>query len=109
MSDCLWCGGRFRLSGMEDDLRGKGGMWTLRFERIQNVLSWWVFQFPICFDNNVTMFFCVFAGITGAILLCAFFVDLIVWYKAGSISFVNEQVLEVELHTVSGKEKGEPE
>lgn len=48
-------------------------------------------------------------GITGAILLCAFFVDLIVWYKAGSINFVNEQVLEVELHTVSSKEKGEPE
>lgn len=51
----------------------------------------------------------MFLGITGAILLCAFFVDLIVWYKAGSINFVNEQIWEVELHTVSGKEKGEPE
>lgn len=49
------------------------------------------------------------SGITGAILLCAFFVDLIVWYKAGSINFVNEQVLEVELHAVSSKDKGEPE
>jgi hypothetical protein len=32
----------------------------------------------------------VCAGTTGAILLCAFFVDLIVWYKAGSISFAEE-------------------
>lgn len=52
----------------------------------------------------------LFAGVTGAILLCAFFVDLIVWYKAGSINFVNEQVpLEVELHVISGRDKEEPE
>lgn len=49
-------------------------------------------------------------GVTGAILLCAFFVDVIVWYKAGSIDFVNEQVpLEVELHVMPGKDKEEPE
>lgn len=51
-----------------------------------------------------------FAGTTGAILLCAFFVDVIVWYKAGSINFVDEQVpYEEELHTITGKIKNEPE
>ncbi|XP_017781677.1 PREDICTED: solute carrier organic anion transporter family member 3A1 [Nicrophorus vespilloides] len=43
-------------------------------------------------------------GTTGAILLCAFFVDLIVWYKAGSINFVDEQApLEEELHAIKGR------
>lgn len=43
-------------------------------------------------------------GTTGAILLGAFFVDVIVWYKAGSIKFVDEQVpFEEELHTITGK------
>lgn len=53
---------------------------------------------------------CLFSGVTGAILLCAFFVDVIVWYKAGSINFVNEQGLfEVELNVITGKDKEEPE
>lgn len=30
------------------------------------------------------------AGTTGAILMCAFLVDIVVWYKAGSINFVDE-------------------
>lgn len=49
-------------------------------------------------------------GTTGAILLGAFFVDVIVWYKAGSIKFVDEQVpFEEELHTITGKIKTEGE
>lgn len=32
-----------------------------------------------------------FAGTTGGILMLAFVVDIVVWYKAGSISFVEEQ------------------
>lgn len=49
------------------------------------------------------------AGTTGAILLCAFFVDVIVWYKAGSINFVDEQVpLEEELTSMTKKSITEP-
>lgn len=53
------------------------------------------------------LFFC--AGTTGAILLCAFFVDIIVWYKAGSINFVDEQVAvqEEELNPMTGKSRSE--
>lgn len=41
-------------------------------------------------NNRCTESLFIVTGTTGAILLCAFFVDLIVWYKAGSISFVEE-------------------
>nr|CAD7398269.1 unnamed protein product [Timema poppensis] len=46
---------------------------------------------------------------TGAILLCAFFVDIIVWYKAGSINFVDEQVpiQEEELDPIASKTRSE--
>ncbi|XP_018325614.1 solute carrier organic anion transporter family member 3A1 [Agrilus planipennis] len=58
------------------------------------------------YDANVFRMF--YHGITGAILLCAFFVDIIVWYKAGSINFVDEQVpLEEELHSITGKPRSE--
>ncbi|XP_023718722.1 solute carrier organic anion transporter family member 74D [Cryptotermes secundus] len=48
-------------------------------------------------------------GTTGAILLCAFFMDIIVWYKAGSINFVDEQVppQEEELNPITGKARSE--
>jgi hypothetical protein len=48
-------------------------------------------------------------GTTGAILLCAFFMDIIVWYKAGSINFVDEQVppQEEELNPIAGKARSE--
>ncbi|CAH1153796.1 unnamed protein product [Phaedon cochleariae] len=60
------------------------------------------------YDSNVFRMF--YHGTTGAILLCAFFVDILVWYKAGSINFVDEQVpFEEELHTITGKIKNEPE
>lgn len=32
-----------------------------------------------------------FAGTTGGILMLAFVVDIVVWYKAGSINFVEER------------------
>lgn len=57
-----------------------------------------------CIKNK----FARISGTTGAILLCAFFVDLIVWYKAGSINFVDEQpAVEEELHAITGKPKPE--
>ncbi|KAJ8955397.1 hypothetical protein NQ318_003495, partial [Aromia moschata] len=60
------------------------------------------------YDSDVFRMF--YHGTTGAILLCAFFVDVIVWYKAGSINFVDEQVpFEEELHTITGKIKGDLE
>lgn len=33
----------------------------------------------------------MFAGTTGALMSCAFIVDLIVWYKADKINFGNEE------------------
>lgn len=54
----------------------------------------------------------IIIGTTGAILLCAFFVDLIVWYKAGKIIIsegADEEVkvekvpLEEELHAIAAK------
>ncbi|KAG5895478.1 hypothetical protein JTB14_011176 [Gonioctena quinquepunctata] len=63
-----------------------------------------------CGLYNSDMFRMFYHGTTGAIMLLAFFVDIIVWYKAGSITFVDEQVLfEEELHTITGKIKSEPE
>ena len=49
------------------------------------------------------------AGTTGAILLFAFFMDIIVWYKAGSINFVDEQVppQEEELNPIAEKARSE--
>ncbi|KAL0124702.1 hypothetical protein PUN28_006509 [Cardiocondyla obscurior] len=41
------------------------------------------------YDSNVFRMF--YHGTTGGILLLAFVVDIVVWYKAGSISFVEEQ------------------
>nr|CAD7262492.1 unnamed protein product [Timema shepardi] len=59
------------------------------------------------YDANVFRMF--FHGTTGAILLCAFFVDIIVWYKAGSINFVDEQVpiQEEELDPIASKTRSE--
>ncbi|KYM89935.1 Solute carrier organic anion transporter family member 3A1 [Atta colombica] len=41
------------------------------------------------YDSNVFRMF--YHGTTGGILMLAFVVDIVVWYKAGSISFVEEQ------------------
>ncbi|XP_070167485.1 solute carrier organic anion transporter family member 74D [Polyergus mexicanus] len=41
------------------------------------------------YDSNVFRMF--YHGTTGGILVLAFVVDIIVWYKAGSINFVEEQ------------------
>lgn len=58
------------------------------------------------YDTNVFRMF--YHGTTGAILLCAFFVDVLVWYKAGSINFVDEQQPhEEELNPIAGKVRSE--
>ncbi|XP_024085155.1 solute carrier organic anion transporter family member 3A1-like [Cimex lectularius] len=59
------------------------------------------------YDENFFRMF--YHGTTGAILLCAFLVDVIVWYKAGSINFVDEQVTEQEdeLNPFTGKSRSE--
>ncbi|XP_012219777.1 solute carrier organic anion transporter family member 74D [Linepithema humile] len=41
------------------------------------------------YDSNVFRMF--YHGTTGGILMLAFVVDIVVWYKAGSINFVEEQ------------------
>ncbi|XP_020278196.1 solute carrier organic anion transporter family member 3A1 isoform X1 [Pseudomyrmex gracilis] len=41
------------------------------------------------YDSNVFRMF--YHGTTGGILMLAFMVDIVVWYKAGSINFVEEQ------------------
>ncbi|NEU34563.1 hypothetical protein GN156_28325 [bacterium LRH843] len=40
-------------------------------------------------------------------MMCAFLVDIIVWYKAGNINFVDEQVpvQEEELNPITRKEE----
>lgn len=48
------------------------------------------------YDSNIFRMF--YHGTTGGILVLAFVVDIVVWYKAGSINFVEEQ--EVEEGTV---------
>ncbi|XP_046737187.1 solute carrier organic anion transporter family member 74D [Diprion similis] len=40
------------------------------------------------YDSNIFRMF--YHGTTGGILLCAFITDLVVWYKAGSINFADE-------------------
>ncbi|XP_059480802.1 solute carrier organic anion transporter family member 74D-like [Neocloeon triangulifer] len=54
------------------------------------------------YDSDVFRVF--FHGTTGGILLCAFLVDLIVWYKAGSISFVEEPVDEEDADSANREE-----
>ncbi|XP_076283675.1 organic anion transporting polypeptide 74D [Lasioglossum baleicum] len=44
------------------------------------------------YDSNVFRMF--YHGTTGGILVLAFVVDIVVWYKAGSINFVEEQETE---------------
>ncbi|KAK3930526.1 Solute carrier organic anion transporter family member 74D [Frankliniella fusca] len=44
-----------------------------------------------CWLYDAGIFRMFYHGTTGAIMLCAFFVDLVVWYKSGSINFVDEQ------------------
>lgn len=62
------------------------------------------------YDANIFRMF--YHGTTGAILLCAFFVDVIVWYKAGSINFVEEHERETsnqeeELNPMTGNPRSE--
>ncbi|KAJ4450343.1 hypothetical protein ANN_01763 [Periplaneta americana] len=62
-----------------------------------------------CWLYDASVFRMFYHGTTGAILLCAFFMDIIVWYKAGSINFVDEQVppQEEELNPIAGKARSE--
>uniref|UniRef100_A0A1B6JRS7 Solute carrier organic anion transporter family member n=1 Tax=Homalodisca liturata TaxID=320908 RepID=A0A1B6JRS7_9HEMI len=62
-----------------------------------------------CRLYDTKMFRLFFHGTTGAIMLCAFFVDIIVWYKAGSINFVDEQTTaqDEELNPMTGKSRSE--
>ncbi|XP_050313378.1 solute carrier organic anion transporter family member 74D [Anthonomus grandis grandis] len=63
-----------------------------------------------CGLYDADMFRMFYHGITGALLLCAFFVDLTVWYKAGSINFVEEPPqFEEELATIDIKIKEDSE
>lgn len=56
------------------------------------------------YDSRVFRMF--FHGSTSALLFCAFLVDILVWYKAGSINFVEEPApLEEELHSINAKSK----
>ncbi|XP_030748454.1 solute carrier organic anion transporter family member 74D [Sitophilus oryzae] len=58
------------------------------------------------YDSDTFRMF--YHGITGAFLLCAFFVDLIVWYKVGKFHIVeDEEEFEEELATIAIKIKGE--
>ncbi|XP_054268482.1 solute carrier organic anion transporter family member 74D-like [Macrosteles quadrilineatus] len=62
-----------------------------------------------CRLYDTKMFRLFFHGTTGALMLCAFFVDIIVWYKAGSINFVDEQTTaqDEELNPMTGKSRSE--
>ncbi|XP_044741368.1 solute carrier organic anion transporter family member 74D [Chrysoperla carnea] len=44
-----------------------------------------------CWLYDADIFRMFYHGITGALLLCAFFVDIIVWYKAGSVNFAHDE------------------
>ncbi|XP_046382967.1 solute carrier organic anion transporter family member 74D isoform X2 [Ischnura elegans] len=63
-----------------------------------------------CWLYDVDVFRMFYHGTTGIILLCAFFVDLVVWYKAGSITFADENVPppqeEEELNPIAAVEAG---
>ncbi|RZF32519.1 hypothetical protein LSTR_LSTR011298 [Laodelphax striatellus] len=60
-----------------------------------------------CWLYNTKVFRWFYHGTTGGIMMCAFVVDLIVWYKAGNINFVDEQVpvQEEELNPITRKEE----
>lgn len=64
-------------------------MYSLNNGKLCSVICWIAYKHRLC--NNLNAFF---AGTTGCILLLAFVVDIVVWYKAGSISFVEEQEAE---------------
>lgn len=49
-----------------------------------------------CKLYDTSSFRIFYHGTTSAILLCAFLVDMIVWYKAGKINFADEQTPPVE-------------
>lgn len=63
-----------------------------------------------CWLYDASIFRMFYHGTTGAIMLCAFFVDLVVWYKSGSINFVDEQAptpsQEEELNPITQGDKG---
>lgn len=63
-------------------------------------------------DFEITKF-CFVIGTTGALLLCAFLMDVIVWVKAGSVNFAEdnpededgavEGLGDAELHSITDK------
>ncbi|VVC45455.1 Organic anion transporter polypeptide OATP,Kazal domain,Major facilitator superfamily domain [Cinara cedri] len=46
-----------------------------------------------CSLYNSDSFRIFYHGVTGLLMMCAFFVDIVVWYKAGSISFEEDRQL----------------
>lgn len=62
-----------------------------------------------CKLYNTDTFRMFYHGTTGAILMLAFFVDTIVWFKAGSISFADEEETSPEDELKPMTEKCEPE
>ncbi|KAK9889162.1 hypothetical protein WA026_004443, partial [Henosepilachna vigintioctopunctata] len=53
------------------------------------------------YDSKIFRMF--FHGSTSSLLLCAFFVDCVVWYKAGNINFADEEAQEEELASINTK------
>ncbi|KAL3289435.1 hypothetical protein HHI36_022860 [Cryptolaemus montrouzieri] len=56
-----------------------------------------------CGLYDSTIFRKFFHGSTSALLLCAFFVDVLVWYKAGNINFADEKGKDEELASMNAK------
>ena len=47
---------------------------------------------PVVASLILLVLFLPDTGTTGALMLCAFFVDLVVWYKADKITFPEDEV-----------------
>ncbi|CAI6359620.1 unnamed protein product [Macrosiphum euphorbiae] len=54
-----------------------------------------------CSLYNSDSFRIFYHGVTGILMMCAFFVDIIVWYKAGSINFEEDRQLPVNEEELS--------
>ncbi|XP_025413208.1 solute carrier organic anion transporter family member 3A1-like [Sipha flava] len=54
-----------------------------------------------CSLYNSDSFRIFYHGVTGLLMMCAFFVDIIVWYKAGSINFQDDHQLQVSEEELS--------
>uniref|UniRef100_A0A2H8THD5 Solute carrier organic anion transporter family member n=1 Tax=Melanaphis sacchari TaxID=742174 RepID=A0A2H8THD5_9HEMI len=54
-----------------------------------------------CSLYNSDSFRIFYHGVTGLLMMCAFFVDIIVWYKAGSINFEDDHHMSVNEEELS--------